>query len=392
MERRPFRGSAEVTGQQENSTGLGYFQARYYYGIQGRLDSPDPANFGADITDPQDWNGYGYVGNQPLTFVDPDGLQQVYTSGASSGGSGGSYGGGGGVLGEALNLLFNYLHLGWSFGSNTPPVMALQHPLIIQNTPAPPASDKISKAKKAFCSAVPSGRSKSLSLAFGGIGAVSGDVDMVVNYNSGQSTLFATGGGGLGWNGGLSLTVTTGLVYGLDGTDDGACTAAHGRNLSPTPVPFVGAGGSITHGGKVTVFRPARGGPRRSVHFWQYVDKYEAASERGAVHRIFVRGLSGIPVEAFMQLTPHISLPAIVGGCLGASAAILLNIISLIMIGKVNERVPPSGRISYLWWGSNVRRTFRHLYPRNRLVLLHDSCVVLMITSFVIVIRFWVFG
>jgi hypothetical protein len=36
--------------------------------------SVDPGNAGADLTNPQSWNMYGYVRNNPLVFVDPDGL------------------------------------------------------------------------------------------------------------------------------------------------------------------------------------------------------------------------------------------------------------------------------------------------------------------------------
>lgn len=60
--------------------------------------------------------------------------------------------------------------------------------------------------EQAYCRAVPSGRSTSVSVAFRGLDAVSGELDMVFNYNSGQTSLFATGGFSPGWNGGASLT------------------------------------------------------------------------------------------------------------------------------------------------------------------------------------------
>ena len=42
---------------------------------QGRWLSPDPAGLGvADSTNPQTWNRYTYVGNDPLRYVDPLGL------------------------------------------------------------------------------------------------------------------------------------------------------------------------------------------------------------------------------------------------------------------------------------------------------------------------------
>jgi hypothetical protein len=93
-----------------------------------------------------------------------------------------------------------------------------------------------------------------------------------------------------------------------------------------------------------------------------------------------------------MRLTTQITLPVIVAGCLGASAAIIANLISIVMIGKVNERSPANEKISYLSWGSEVRTRFKQLYPGDRLVLLRDSCMVLMILCFIALIRFWVFG
>lgn len=44
------------------------------YGIQGRWPSPDPAGIGSvDPRNPQSWNRYAYVLNNPLGFMDPTG-------------------------------------------------------------------------------------------------------------------------------------------------------------------------------------------------------------------------------------------------------------------------------------------------------------------------------
>ncbi len=67
--------SQKFTGQERDAeTGLDFFQARYFAGVQGRFNSPDPMNAGADLTNPQSWNGYSYVSNNPLGAVDPDGM------------------------------------------------------------------------------------------------------------------------------------------------------------------------------------------------------------------------------------------------------------------------------------------------------------------------------
>ena len=50
--------------------------AREYSATQGRWESPDPAGMAAvDPSDPQTWNRYAYVGNNPLSNVDPMGTR-----------------------------------------------------------------------------------------------------------------------------------------------------------------------------------------------------------------------------------------------------------------------------------------------------------------------------
>ena len=77
---------------------------------------------------------------------------------------------------------------------------------------------------------------------------------------------------------------------------------------------------------------------------------------------------------------------------LGGSFAIFANMLSFIMIGKINERVPENERISYFWWSTEVRKRYKQFYPASKLALLADLCLVLMVFSFLLVIRFWVFG
>lgn len=75
-----------------------------------------------------------------------------------------------------------------------------------------------------------------------------------------------------------------------------------------------------------------------------------------------------------------------------ASSAILANMLSFVMIGKLNERLSEQERISYLWWGTEVQKRFAQLYPGSGLVRLLDCCVVIMVICFIALIRFWVFG
>ncbi len=68
----------DFTGQnQDTASGIYDFLMRRYSPVQGRWITPDPAGLDAvDITNPQTWNRYAYVANNPLSYVDPSGLNR----------------------------------------------------------------------------------------------------------------------------------------------------------------------------------------------------------------------------------------------------------------------------------------------------------------------------
>ncbi len=67
--------ASRYTGKERDTeSGLDYFGARYYGSSIGRWMSPDPSNWGVDFYNPQTWNHYSYVGNNPLSNTDPNGL------------------------------------------------------------------------------------------------------------------------------------------------------------------------------------------------------------------------------------------------------------------------------------------------------------------------------
>ncbi len=70
------RVQSRYTGKERDTeSGLDYFGARYYASSMGRFMSPDPMMASAHASDPQTWNRYAYVLNNPLRMVDPDGLE-----------------------------------------------------------------------------------------------------------------------------------------------------------------------------------------------------------------------------------------------------------------------------------------------------------------------------
>jgi RHS repeat-associated protein len=52
---------------------LNYLGARHLHATSGRFTTVDPGHVNGMVGDPQSWNGYAHVRNNPLKFVDPDG-------------------------------------------------------------------------------------------------------------------------------------------------------------------------------------------------------------------------------------------------------------------------------------------------------------------------------
>ncbi|MEK6322106.1 MAG: RHS repeat-associated core domain-containing protein [Acidobacteriota bacterium] len=59
--------------ERDNESGLDYFGARYYSSAQGRFTGPDAFWKDSQVVDPQSWNKYAYVRNNPLRLVDQGG-------------------------------------------------------------------------------------------------------------------------------------------------------------------------------------------------------------------------------------------------------------------------------------------------------------------------------
>jgi RHS repeat-associated protein len=73
---------AWFTGKERDAeTGLDYFDARYFSGAQGRFTSPDRPQLDQHAEDPQSWNLYSYVRNNPLRFIDPTGTTLTVSQG-----------------------------------------------------------------------------------------------------------------------------------------------------------------------------------------------------------------------------------------------------------------------------------------------------------------------
>ncbi|MDR3742588.1 MAG: RHS repeat-associated core domain-containing protein [Terracidiphilus sp.] len=71
----------QFTGKERDSeSGNDYFGARYFGSSMGRFMSPDELFIDQDPSNPQSWNLYSYVRNNPLVNVDDDGRDCIYVN------------------------------------------------------------------------------------------------------------------------------------------------------------------------------------------------------------------------------------------------------------------------------------------------------------------------
>ena len=66
----------------------------------------------------------------------------------------------------------------------------------------------------------------------------------------------------------------------------------------------------------------------------------------------------------------------------GASAALLANMLALMIVGQINQALPQNQHTSYLWYDLRIRKRHRQLYPNSKLVFLLDMCIFAMFMSF----------
>lgn len=84
LDTQPTVNHYDFTGQERDTeSGNDYFHARYYSSGMGRFMSPDPSalTYG-DITNPQSFNLYSYVLNNPLINIDHTGKECVWDDGS----------------------------------------------------------------------------------------------------------------------------------------------------------------------------------------------------------------------------------------------------------------------------------------------------------------------
>jgi RHS repeat-associated protein len=130
-----FTGQSRDAETSTQGTSLDWFQVRTMSGGQGRFQSPDPANAGADLLNPQSWNGYAYVGNNPLTFTDPSGMCEATCIGAIGGPEGAVIG----AIVDILGAIFGSIFGGG--GGHPPPPVTVPPALATPSSPVLGSAD-----------------------------------------------------------------------------------------------------------------------------------------------------------------------------------------------------------------------------------------------------------
>ncbi|MEO7144550.1 MAG: RHS repeat-associated core domain-containing protein [Bryobacteraceae bacterium] len=231
------------TGQdRDTDTGLDRFPARYMGSAEGRFMVPDPiGSLAADPANPQSWNLYSYVRNNPLALIDPTGLTSCDANGDNCSDSVTVNGGGGDGL--PVNCFFySFLCGGDGFpgpGGTTPP----PPPTPPLTPPPPPKSGGV--IKSIFCgafsglvnAAAPRNLNSTIGVGAGGsagVGFILGiaasvGIQAVADSHSNLGIAFNVGGNpgygvfGVGATGGVQGSYSTAsTIYGLRGFSAGA--------------------------------------------------------------------------------------------------------------------------------------------------------------------------
>jgi RHS repeat-associated protein len=151
--------SQRFTGQTRDSeTGLDFFNTRYFGAALGRFTSPDPGNAGAVLSNPQSWNGYSYVWNNPLNAVDPSGACSIGDDGVAHDDAPGDCGGGsttvdGGSPDEVSTDPCFYLNC-WGGGGGGGPLYSITYTELVPvpKPGQPPTSGRTDKVRVSCCS------------------------------------------------------------------------------------------------------------------------------------------------------------------------------------------------------------------------------------------------
>jgi hypothetical protein len=185
--------------------------------------------------EPGSWNRYGYVGGDPVNYVDPRGLQKCLVGSITTT-----------FLGESSTTLLwedcSSMADLWPGSTSSVPSLVRQSAQAVSIRAWDDVHGTGWQNPQVICNAAPDGRTISLNGALGIIGGVSVSAEVVLDYHAGTATLVASAGFGPS-GAAAQVGISTGFIF---GTGNSVPNYASGGNTTVSMAIPSGLGVSVT--------------------------------------------------------------------------------------------------------------------------------------------------
>jgi len=74
----------------------------------------------------------------------------------------------------------------------------------------------------------------------------------------------------------------------------------------------------------------------------------------------------------------------LVVGLIGGGIAFTANMLAFAIIDQINQKLPKESQVSWLWYGNEIKKQHREMYPNSKLVPLLNACSFGLVIWFLI--------
>jgi hypothetical protein len=78
------------------------------------------------------------------------------------------------------------------------------------------------------------------------------------------------------------------------------------------------------------------------------------------------------------------SVKMIVVALLGGVFALAANLLAFTIIEQINQKVPEEQKVHWFFWGTEIKKKHRALYPRSKLVSVLNILTCLLVVTFLV--------
>jgi hypothetical protein len=78
------------------------------------------------------------------------------------------------------------------------------------------------------------------------------------------------------------------------------------------------------------------------------------------------------------------SIKMIVVALIGGVFALTANLLAFTMIDRINQKVPEGQKVHWFFWGTEIKKKHRALYPDSKLVPLLNILTWLLVAAFLV--------